>query len=460
MKKFFYIIIKEYLQLIRDLPGLSILFVMPALLLIVITLSQEKVMTGRTSGMNIVVFNADSSALGRGIVEALKTGGLFDYQAASLPENAERTVLTGKSQLFIMIPEDATEKISALAHKLVNDTGDIGNLPPDSLAGIRLYYDPAALKLYKEALVTSVHLIIESVALQVFVREFTRAVRTSNALHWEYVMKKMADTDFEKAMPDFPYKQQVINQLREGMEKSAVETMIPLSLQRTVSLSSLVTVEEEVAGDKSMNLKPDLVKNNVPSFILFAMFFIVLPLAGSVINEKLHGTRDRLKTLPVSGFAFFSGKIAVYLVVCILQFIFMAVIGRYIFPAISQLPPLSLQVDPWALTAAVLASGLAAIGFGLLIGTLSRTYGQAAPLGSVLVVIMSILGGIFVPAFMMPDIIENISIISPLRWGTDAFFSIFARGAGVGLILPQLLALTGFFGICLVVSITACSKQT
>jgi len=149
----------------------------------------------------------------------------------------------------------------------------------------------------------------------------------------------------------------------------------------------------------------------------------------------------------------------VYLAVCILQFILMIAIGRYFLPLVSNLPALSLDVNIVALIAITIASSLAAIGFGLLIGTVTSTYGQAAPLGSVLVVILAILGGIFVPSYMMPGVIRQISIISPLHWGTDAFFSIFARGAGIEIVWPQLFSLLIFFGISLTIAVIVFTKR-
>jgi ABC-2 type transport system permease protein len=175
------------------------------------------------------------------------------------------------------------------------------------------------------------------------------------------------------------------------------------------------------------------------------MFFIVIPLAGSILNEKQQGTRDRLMTLPVNWVMLFSGKITVYLVVCILQFIMMVLIGRYLIPLICTLPPLSLEVNFTALTAIAIASGLAATGFGLLIGSFSSTFQQAAPIGAVLVVILAVLGGIFVPNYMMPDLISKISFISPLRWGADAFYSVFARNAGIDMVFGQFMSLLVFF---------------
>src|SRR4030043_1438119 len=108
MKKYLSIINKEYLQLVRDLPGLAILFLMPALMLIVITLTQERVLIGRESGMKIIVINADSSALGNSIEKELKTNINFNYASYASEKEAEKAVFSGKFQLMIVIPEGST----------------------------------------------------------------------------------------------------------------------------------------------------------------------------------------------------------------------------------------------------------------------------------------------------------------------------------------------------------------
>jgi ABC-2 type transport system permease protein len=70
-----------------------------------------------------------------------------------------------------------------------------------------------------------------------------------------------------------------------------------------------------------------------------------------------------------------------------------------------------------------------------------------------MVVILAILGGIFVPTYMMPEVLRKISMVSPLRWGTDAFLGVFARNEGIARIWPELLLLIGFFCISLVLSV-------
>jgi ABC-2 type transport system permease protein len=449
MSKFLAILKKEIIQLIRDLPGLAILFLMPALMLVFITLSQEKVLTGRESGMQIIIVNADSSILGNQIESEIKASVLFRQKTGSSEKEAEEEVFCGKSQVMVYIPDSATEKLLASArHFRVDTAGDM-----EEQAGIRLLYDPAVMKIYKDMMISSLQMLIESVAMSVYMEAYSETIRSDLAAQWEAHKKKILSVDFADEMPDFPHKSQIIQHFQSSLEKRIGEVMPYSFSPHREEVKSPVRIEEKAAGSKNFNLQPDLVQNNVPAFILFAMFFIVLPLAGSVINEKQQGTKDRLMTLPVSGFLFLSGKITIYLLVCFFQFLVMIAIGMAGLPLISQLPPLSLDVNQWALMTTVIASALAAIGFGIVIGTLSNTYGQAAPFGSVLVVILAVLGGIFVPAFMMPEAMQKISIISPLRWGTDAFFSIFARGAGVADIWPQLLALLIFFGLTMFISV-------
>jgi ABC-2 type transport system permease protein len=269
-------------------------------------------------------------------------------------------------------------------------------------------YDPAMMKLYKEIMSYSLQRIIESAAIDLYLETLQEALQVS-----------------------------ITNQFDQN----------------------LVEVSEGIAGGSEFLLEYNIVNNNVPAFILFAMFFIVIPLAGSILQEKQQGTRDRILTLPVSWVTLLLGKITVYLLVCLAQFFVMIAIGMYLLPRITELPPLSLDVNLVALMAITLASGLAAVGFGMLIGTLSSTFNQAAPIGSTLVVILAILGGIFVPNYMMPELVSKISFISPMRWGSDAYFNIFSRDAGMGMVLRHFSLLIAFFIVSLTISYLSISKR-
>jgi len=408
MGKYFAIVKKEYLQVFRDLPGLVLLFLMPALMLILITLTQEKVMTGMDSSSKVLLVNSDKSTLGNSIEDELNRESKIDLVLMESAQEAEKLVYTGKYRVVVVVPDSSTERLEDLAWDQAFDMSEIDSAAVNKLSGIRLLYDPAMMKLYKDIMGYSLERIIESEAIDLYLSAMQEALQTSITNHFD---------------------------------------------------QNLVNIEEGIAGGSEFLLEYNIVNNNVPAFILFAMFFIVIPLAGSVLQEKQQGTRDRIMTLPVSWITLLLGKITVYLGVCLLQFFLMIAIGIFLIPQICDLPALSLDVNLFALLAITIVCGLAAVGFGLLIGSLSSTFMQAAPIGSVLVVILAILGGIFVPNYMMPELLSKISFISPMRWGADAYFNIFARDAGLRMVLHHFFMLLTFFIASLGISYYSISKR-
>jgi len=63
------------------------------------------------------------------------------------------------------------------------------------------------------------------------------------------------------------------------------------------------------------------------------------------------------------------------------------------------------------------------------VGTIARTHQQAAIFASISVVILAAVGGIWVPVFVMPPFLREISVASPLNWGLNGFYDILVRNA-------------------------------
>ena len=453
MKKFLAIVKKEFLLLFRDLPGLAILFVMPAVLLIIITLTQESAILKDKSGIKIILVNADSSVLGDSIVNDLTKSGSFNITKFFSAREAENAVMQGTYQLAVIVPDSATEKLIDLLKVSPDQKEQTSKGLTSNLAGILFIYDPAVQTMYKDAVFVPLKMVIHLSALKILMAQYAEVVKKSKKEQFASFVAGFSSIDFSKTIPDFPYKNEVIQKFKEELTSRAEkepEVRLPAN---PLFLSEIVRINEQVAKDESAKFRPNPLQNNVPAFTLFAMFFIVIPLAGSIINEKNSGIYDRLRTLPVSYLEIISAKIGVFLTVCILQFILLMFIGIYIMPMLGDLPSLDLRVSYPALLLALIASSLAATGFGIIVGTFASTHGQAATFGSVMVVILAWLGGIFVPVHMLPETIKKISMVSPLRWGTDAFLGVFSRNEGISRIWPDLFLLIGFFCISLILSV-------
>ncbi|MGB7392921.1 MAG: ABC transporter permease, partial [Pricia sp.] len=90
-------------------------------------------------------------------------------------------------------------------------------------------------------------------------------------------------------------------------------------------------------------------------------------------------------------------------------------------------------------------AGLAAVGLGLLLGTIAKTQEQSAPFGATFVVILAAMGGVWIPVFAMPEFMQTLSKISPMNWGLNAFYDVFLRNVVIAELLPEIGLLLLFF---------------
>ena len=104
-------------------------------------------------------------------------------------------------------------------------------------------------------------------------------------------------------------------------------------------------------------------------------------------------------------------------------------------------------------------SGLAAIGLGLLLGTVAKTQEQSAPFGATFVVILAAMGGVWVPVFVMPKIMQILSNFSPMNWGLNAYYDVFLRNSSFIEIVPEITTLFLFFIATTIISIVYNEKK-
>ena len=394
MQKLLAALYKEILILYRDLPGLLILFFMPVILILIVTVAQENAMKwSKESKSEILFVDQSHSATSKAIGQSLDNCGFYtlikEYKHQSL--NA-----------------DAVTKLIA--------EGDysIGIIIAQKDSAIQILIDPVLQEQYKNSIIASLTFIIKGAQSRISV---------------ETLLQSMAPG---------------MNQEVDGIIRSSLDHITPVT-------------EVYPTKDRS-SIKPSLSQNSIPGFILFAMFFIVIPLSGSMINEKNAGSFARLKTLPVPVSLLLTSKVISYLAVCLIQFAVMLAIGVWVLPAFFGLPAFHPGNQYLAIILTTLASSLAAIGFGLIVGACSTTHGQAALFGSVMVVILGIISGSFLPVHLFPKVFQYLSSISPVRWGIDNYLDIFVRGETLASIVPNILLLLLFFVFALIISIFIFAK--
>jgi ABC-2 type transport system permease protein len=91
-----------------------------------------------------------------------------------------------------------------------------------------------------------------------------------------------------------------------------------------------------------------------------------------------------------------------------------------------------------------LALAGASTGLGLLIAAFGRTEAQVGALAVSSSITLAALGGMLVPAFVMPGAMQRVALLTPHAWALAGYHDVMLRGAGLTAVLPSVLALLGF----------------
>jgi ABC-2 type transport system permease protein len=399
---------KEFLLLRRDFGGVIILFVMPLVLIVTVTLIQDSTFKKVSdSKIPILVVDSDKGTVSKNVLDQLQQSDIFtvvtQIDRRKLDENIARdAVFKGKFQLAIIIPEklssDLQAKIDQNVNKIVSSLGMTDSVPPTEIKTIaqkevKLYFDPAVQMAFKNAVMGTIDKMISQIETQSIYATFQDQLGDSSI-------------NFEQ--------------------------------------KSFIAFKEIVPRVNNKEIIPNSTQHNVPAWTLFAIFFIVIPLSINMVKEKTQGTFIRLRTNPVPSIIVMGGKIITYLVICMIQFYMMVAVAVYIFPHLG-LPSLNVNGHLFMMSIVALFSGFAAIGFGILLGTVAKTQEQSAPFGATSVIILAAIGGVWVPVFAMPATMQIIAQSSPMNWGLNAFYDVLLRQAGVSGILYEIGLLFLFF---------------
>src|SRR5690606_18540845 len=99
-----------------------------------------------------------------------------------------------------------------------------------------------------------------------------------------------------------------------------------------IQLKAIGLQEQATGPVKQIDIIYNSVQHNVPAWSIFAMFFIVIPIAGNMIRERGDGSLLRIQLIPGSYLEVLAGKMLFYVGICIVQFYLMILVGIYLMP--------------------------------------------------------------------------------------------------------------------------------
>jgi ABC-2 type transport system permease protein len=401
---------KDALLLIRDKVGLLLMFAMPIILVLVITSIQNATFElVNENKIPLLVCNKDTAKTSIEFIAALKHIGMFKITevASDLTNESLNTNMHEHDALVaIIIPPTFSSSIlkkstqvssKALQEFGINHDSISSNTSAQDSTSITFIYNPVLQQSFRQ----SIHGALSS-AIQI--------------IEGKKLVQQLYSTLNDKPMPD-------------NLQMEV--------LQKNISINEIPAAKD---GSKTI---PNATQHNVPAWTIFAMFFIVISLGGSVVKEKLSGSFVRLKTLPTNYLVALLSKQITFLAVTLLQVFVIFSLGMWIFPYIG-LPALNLPKDLFGLLIISLLCGWSAISYAICIGTFAQTQEQANGFGAVSIVILAAISGILVPSFAMPQSFAVIMKLSPLYWCLESYYGLFLERGSLKDVLATALPLVAF----------------
>jgi ABC-2 type transport system permease protein len=91
---------------------------------------------------------------------------------------------------------------------------------------------------------------------------------------------------------------------------------------------------------------------------------------------------------------------------------------------------------------------LCAVCLGLLFAAVATSEKQLGGVGSVVLLVMGLLGGCMLPRLVMPDVMRSIGHVVPHSWALDGYYDVLVRqGTSIADIAPSIGALLGFAAV-------------
>ena len=382
MSRSAFLLIKELLVLARDPHGLLVLFVMPAVFILVMSVALQDVFDDDEGAGRVHVVDEAGDELAASFLTHLS------YRLRVVETSIDQ--VPARDGIRLHVPADFTERLRALVH------GDGQTRTVISLA-VGTSVDGRSLQ------------IVDS-AVQMALGEAFSEV----------------ESDGE------------IGALMERLASHGLDVQRPGQSDPATSVSS--------------------VQQSVPAWLVFGMFFVVIPLSTVLIGERQQGTLARLRIMGVGPVRLLLSKIPAYLLVNLVQLAVMLAIGFWLVP-LAGTEALRPPASPPALLLIAVATSLAAIGFALLVGVIARTHMQATTAGGVFNIIFAAAGGIMVPRFVMADSMQSLAWLSPMGWALDGFLDAFLRHDALSVLALPVFGLLSFGAACLILAMLILARR-
>ena len=178
--------------------------------------------------------------------------------------------------------------------------------------------------------------------------------------------------------------------------------------------------------------------------VMFLMF-TASGSAGALLDEAESGTLERVLSTRVTMTKLLGGKLVFNTLLAFVQLVAMFLWGWAVFK-------LDLFTHLPGFVVMGLCTAFAVAAFGMLLASACQTRAQLGALSTLVILIMSSVGGSMFPRFLMPESMQKAGLLTINAWAIDGFRKVFWYDMPVTALWPQLSVLLGIGVVLFVVA--------
>ena len=394
---------KELQITLRDRGQLAVLFLLPLIFASLFSLSQQGAVDEATGAaaltVDVFLVNEDEGPFGAQVAGALRQMTMLQVEELGSAEEADRRVGEGERTAAIIIPTGFSAGIDAYQQTHVDVVVDPVQ---QAIAGV---------------VVGLTNFAASPVSLQGELLQGTRSFLKQTGV-------------LNGAPPE-------LIQATEAQTVGAIMTQ----LQGMQADPPIAVIGEELNRDRAQE-PVNIIDSFMPAFAVMFAFFLVGHIGQTFHKERDEGTFRRLLASPLSRASIIAGPMLAYVIVVVLQVVFLFGIGAGLFK-------LQIGNSLPGLLVVSLALGLVVSSLGLLLGVVTRTGKQADALGSLVAFVLPFISGIFPmnslsPSYLSGGLLGTLGNYIPHMHAAEGFRLVMTGEGTVETVLVQVGSLLIF----------------
>jgi ABC-2 type transport system permease protein len=412
---------KDLRLFLRDRTGLALALLLPLFLATIFGAAMGG-MSGDDDGVGkiaLYVEDLDDSERSRDLLAALGASKGLEIRKA---QDVRRRVADGKAAAALLVPNGYGADLGA------------GRVP-----ALRLYRDPS-----------------KEIEQQIVAGNLMSAFFRAGGPEAIRIASRQALTVFGFPEQALPEAQAILEQTWSSLRMAAVAAAFRGAQDEapsTIGLSSSVDLElgssipgllsitvEDVAGGRDRSRKAAGQSHAVSGIAVMMLLFGLAACGATLLEEQSEGTLRRLQLSPAAGPAILAGKFLFTAIVGAIQLVILFTYGGLLF----SVPILRAPV---ALVALSLALIVAATGLGILLAVFCRSRKQLEGLSTLVILVMSALGGSWFPLVVTPGWYQKLGHFTVNAWAMDGYQKLFWYGKGLSDIAVEIAVLLAIGGV-------------